>query len=126
MLSERVQRVGMSPTMKVAGTAKKMIAEGKMRPSGMALYNYAKDKGLLPDMTENVTQNEGIFPEVPAFFTKALKENPKAESNFNSLAPSYKLQYLGWIMSGKKEETQLRRLEEAIDLLNSGKKLGMK
>ncbi|MCK5738285.1 aminotransferase class I/II-fold pyridoxal phosphate-dependent enzyme, partial [bacterium] len=28
MLSERVQRIGMSPTMKVAGIAKKMIAEG--------------------------------------------------------------------------------------------------
>ena len=103
-----------------------MISDGKMQPSGMELYNYAKDNGLLPDMTENAIQNEGIFPEVPAFIIKALKESPKAESNFKSLAPSYKLQYLGWIMSGKKEETQRRRLEEAIDLLSSGKKLGMK
>jgi len=104
----------------------KMIAKAKMKPSGMMLYNYAKDKGLLPDMTEDAVQNEDIFPEVPEFIIKALKENPKAESNFNSLSSSYKLQYLGWIMSGKNEETQLRRLKEAMDLLNSGKKLGMK
>jgi len=104
----------------------KMIAEAKMKPSGLELYNYAKDHGLLPDMTEDVGKKEGIFPEVPEFIIKALKENPEAERSFYSLSPSYKLQYLGWILSGKKEETQHRRLEEAIDLLASGKKLGMK
>ena len=104
----------------------KMITEAKMKPPGLELYNFAKDNGLLPDMTEDIIQNEDIFPEAPEFIIKGLKENPKAESNFNSLAPSYKLQFLGWIMSGKKEETQLRRLKEAIDLLISGKKLGMK
>ena len=103
----------------------KMIAEGKMQSSGVELYNYAKENGLLPDMVEDVI-SESVFPEVPDFIVKALKRNPSAERNFNSLAPSYKLQYLGWIMSGKKEETQQRRLTEAIDILNNGKKLGMK
>ena len=45
---------------------------------------------------------------------------------FNSLAPSYKLQFLGWIMEAKKEETRKKRLNEAIELLGSGKKLRMK
>lgn len=102
----------------------KMIKAGKMQPSGMKLYKYAKDNELLPNTDEPDTKN--IFPEAPDFFIKVLKENPKAESYFNSLAPSYKLNYLRWIMSGKREETQLRRLKEAIDSLNKGEKLGMK
>lgn len=104
----------------------KMIRSGRMQPAGLELYNYAKDNGLLPDMSEDLVKGERIFPEAPEFICDALRENPEAERHFNSLAPSYKLQYLGWIMSARKEETRFRRLKEAIDLLNSGKKLGMK
>ncbi len=103
----------------------KMIAEGKMQPDGRKLYDFAKVKELLPDMSEEI-KTDMVFPEVPEFVIKALMENPKAERTFNTLPSSYKLQYLGWIMSGKKEETKLRRLSEAINLLNDGKKLGMK
>ena len=103
----------------------KMIAENKMMEKGMELYNYAIQNDLLPDAEEDI-HRKGMFPEIPDFFLQALQENPTAEKAFNSLAPSYKLQFLGWILSGKKQETQLRRLKEAIDLLNSGKKLGMK
>jgi uncharacterized protein YdeI (YjbR/CyaY-like superfamily) len=102
-----------------------MISQGLMQPSGLVLFNYAKEKGLLPDQNEEV-KSKKLFPEVPDFITKAFKENPKAETNFNALATSYKLQYLGWIMSAKKHETQITRLKEAIQLLNAGKKLGMK
>ena len=105
----------------------KMISEGKMQPPGIKLFEFAKENGLLPDMSEEGRKEAKLlFPEAPQFFIKALNENPKANSNFNSLAPSYKLQFLGWIMDAKKKETQHRRLKEAIELLNSGKKLGMK
>jgi len=103
----------------------KMISEGKMTARGMELYDFARENDLLPDMTEGNRPGD-LFPEVPDFFTRALQSNPKARETFNSLAPSYKLQYLGWIMSGKKEETRQRRLKEALDILESGKKLGMK
>lgn len=103
----------------------KMIAEGKMMERGLELYNYARENGLLPDL-EETAKPEGIFPEVPDFFTRALQKNPEAEKTFNALAPSYKLQYLGWILDAKREETRNRRMEEAIELLESGKKLGMK
>jgi uncharacterized protein YdeI (YjbR/CyaY-like superfamily) len=104
---------------------KKMIAEGKMQAAGLKLYDYARENGLLPEEVEE-SHGKKLFPEVPEFITNAFKDNPKAERNFNKLAPSYKLQYLGWILSAKKQETRIRRLEEAIKLLESGKKLGMK
>jgi uncharacterized protein YdeI (YjbR/CyaY-like superfamily) len=101
----------------------KMIAEGKMKPRGMELYEFAREKGLLPDMDEEKGKR---FPEVPESFQRALEDNPAAEKNFHELAPSYKLHFIGWIMHAKKEETRQRRLKEAIGLLESGKKLGMK
>ncbi|MFC2112059.1 YdeI family protein [Bacteroidota bacterium] len=103
----------------------KMIAEGKMTNRGMELYEYAIDKGLLPDMDED-QKSKGLFPELPDYLVEALRDNPKAEKTFNSLSASYKLQYLGWIMDAKKEETRNKRMREAFELLESGKKLGMK
>ena len=43
-----------------------------------------------------------------------------------ALAPSQRRRYFAWIESAKREETKLRRLEEAIRLLASGKVLGLK
>jgi uncharacterized protein YdeI (YjbR/CyaY-like superfamily) len=103
----------------------KMITEGKMMDPGMELYRYARENGLLPH-EKTPARKEGIFPEVPGFFTEALKAIPEAEKTFNALAPSYKLRYLGWIMDAKKEETRLRRMKEALELLAAGSKLGMK
>ena len=71
-------------------------------------------------------KSKGLFPELPDYFVEALRDNSKAENTFNSLSPSYKLQYLGWIMDAKKEETRNKRMREAFELLESGKKLGMK
>jgi uncharacterized protein YdeI (YjbR/CyaY-like superfamily) len=101
----------------------KMIAEGKMKSRGMELYDFARENGLLPDMDED--KGKGL-PEAPDYLKQAMELNPAAEKNFNNLAPTYKLQFVGWISDAKKEETRRRRLKEAIDLLAAGKKLGMK
>lgn len=103
----------------------KMLAEEKMTSKGMELYNYARTNDLLPLMKEEKGPGE-LFPEVPDYFTRALESNQKARETFNSLTASYKLQYLGWIMSGKKKETRKRRMKEALKILESGKRLGMK
>jgi uncharacterized protein YdeI (YjbR/CyaY-like superfamily) len=63
---------------------------------------------------------------VPRFITDGLKANPPAWDNFNKLAPSYRKNYLRWIMDGKRQESRRRRLKEAVDLLKENKKLGMK
>ena len=103
----------------------KMIKEGKMMPAGMDRYKYAQENRLLPVMEKQEGKVRG-FPEAPGFFTRALRANPEAEKTFHSLAPSYKLQYLGWILDAKKEETRLKRMNEALKLLSEGRKLGLK
>jgi uncharacterized protein YdeI (YjbR/CyaY-like superfamily) len=64
--------------------------------------------------------------EIPAYLQEALRSHPAAASYFESLAPSYRRMYIGWIDSAKQQETKMRRLDEAIRLLAAGKKLGLK
>lgn len=59
---------------------------------------------------------------VPAFVAEALRKHPKAQAFFESLAPSYRRDYLRWITEAKKEETRQKRLEEAIRKLEAGVK----
>lgn len=64
--------------------------------------------------------------EAPSFMADALAQHPVAQAFFESLAPSYRRNYIHWISAAKREETRLRRLQEAIRLLSQQKKLGMK
>jgi uncharacterized protein YdeI (YjbR/CyaY-like superfamily) len=56
----------------------------------------------------------------------ALKKRPEAWSNFNSLPPSHRRNYIGWIISAKREETREKRLQEAIAMLERNERLGLK
>jgi uncharacterized protein YdeI (YjbR/CyaY-like superfamily) len=101
----------------------KMIREGKMTEKGMALYEYAKKKGMLPDPSR---EQRPAMPDIPDWFTKALESNPAARDQFFKLAPSHRRNYLAWILDAKKAETRSRRLGETLDRLNRGQTLGMK
>lgn len=56
-------------------------------------------------------------PEVPLHIRQTLKANKQAWKTFQGLAPSYRRNYIRWIMDAKKEETRARRLEEAMGIL---------
>jgi uncharacterized protein YdeI (YjbR/CyaY-like superfamily) len=64
--------------------------------------------------------------KLPPYIEDALRRIPPAWIFFESLAPSYRRLYVAWIDSAKRGETKIRRLEEAIQLLAAGKKLGLK
>lgn len=101
---------------------RKMISQDRMTEKGLALFRYAEENGLLPEPGTK----PGKDLVIPGFIADALSANIKAATYFNSLAPSYKKLYIFWIMDAKEEETRMRRLHEAIGLLNEGKKLGLK
>jgi uncharacterized protein YdeI (YjbR/CyaY-like superfamily) len=74
------------------------------------------------------TMRSGDAPRpvgVPAYMQKALGANRAARENFEKLAPSHRRQYVAWIDSAKREETKLRRLEQALRMLEAGKKPGL-
>ena len=101
--------------------ARKMIKEGKMTKAGLAKIREAKNSG---EWLKTASVKKELV--IPSYIRKALATNKKALDNFNSLANSYKRNFIGWITSAKREETRRRRLMEAIRLLEQNKKLGMK
>ena len=82
--------------------------------------------GLAAAPTSNTYAPRPRIPELPAYFAKALKTNPKAWQNFKALAPTQRRNLVVWVHLAKRLETRERRIRESIDLLSAGKKLGLK
>ncbi len=94
----------------------RLRASGRLTPAGLKL---------------TPTDQSGDAPrpsvaKIPQYIQQALKSYPAARNYFESLAPSYRRMYIGWIDSAKQRVTKMRRLQEAIGLLAAGKKLGLK
>jgi uncharacterized protein YdeI (YjbR/CyaY-like superfamily) len=96
-------------------------------------YAKLKASGLLaaPGLARPPTNRSGDAPRpslsaIPPFIKTELKANARAWAFFQQLSPSCQRAYLGWIASAKREETQQKRLREAITLLAAGQKLGLK
>lgn len=94
-------------------------------------YAELQASGLLaaPGIERAPTAKSGDAPRpatIPPYLEKALKAHPPAWKAFESLPPSHRREYLGWIDSAKREETRERRLREAIDRLAAGRTLGLK
>ena len=101
--------------------ARRMVKEGKMTQAGLKKIREAKKSG---EWFRSPLQRTNRA--MPSYVIEAFAANEKARENFAKLAKSYQRQYIGWISSAKKEETQKRRLAEAIRLLEKDEKLGMK
>lgn len=89
----------------------RMEAEGKMTDAGRA----KRPRDVNPPR-----KRLQIGDAVPDFVDAALARHPKAKAFFDQMAPGYRRDYLRWITEAKKEETRLRRLEEAIAKLEAG------
>ena len=97
----------------------KCIREGRMTEIGLAKIKFANAKNPGRSSVPKTVA-------VPGFMEKALKANPPAWKNFDALAPSHRRNYALWITDAKQEETKLRRLAKAIEMLKKGEKLGLK
>ena len=54
---------------------------------------------------------------LPNELTAALKKNKKLSDYFHSLAFSHKKEYIEWIVTAKKEETKIKRVEGTMERL---------
>jgi uncharacterized protein YdeI (YjbR/CyaY-like superfamily) len=94
----------------------RLKASGRLTPAGA----NRPPTGRRPDASQ------ARYATTPAYISKALRANHEAATHFDNLAPSHRRMYIGWIDSAKRQETKLRRLQEAVGLLAAGKKLGLK
>lgn len=101
--------------------AQRMLEAGQMAVAGNEAIERAKANGSWANPVVSDTR----FP-VPPELDARLQGNKKAATFFASLAPSYKRQYIAWIEAAKRSGTRKRRLDETIELLEKGEKLGMR
>ena len=101
--------------------AKTMIEENKMTRFGFTIFEQREE------YDEEFIKSRGSISNVLApEIEQSLKNNKNAWNNFLKLTPSNKKQYIGWLMSAKKEKTKQKRVAEVISLLEQNRKLGMK
>jgi len=98
---------------------RKLIAEGRMAPAGLATVTFPLD----PTEDAPAPRTE---PALSNDLLAQLQADEVAWASFNRLPPSHQRQYAGWIMDAARSETRRRRLEEAISKLAAGQPLGMK
>lgn len=79
--------------------------------SGKASTRAAKSKPEIP---------------MPEDFARALDAAPQAHAFFDTLAPSYRRDYLEWIVEAKRAETRTKRIATAVEWLAEGKKRNWK
>jgi len=59
---------------------------------------------------------------MPDYFAKALKKNKPANAGFQKLSPSCQREYIIWLATAKRPETQEKRLKETLAALTSDRK----
>ena len=95
--------------------AERMMDQGKMMSSGLEIYEQRD-----PQKSPPSAPYRGKEIPAPGFIEKKLMEDPEVWEIFKSLPPSHKNMYIGWISTAKKEETKLRRIKKAMEMLRKG------
>lgn len=99
----------------------KMIKEGKITQVGLAKVEAAKKSGIW-----NLDPRPLIPPGLPEEFARALKGNRAARDFCETLAPTYRKQFIGWIVTARTAETRIKRSKLSLELLGRSEKLGLK
>jgi uncharacterized protein YdeI (YjbR/CyaY-like superfamily) len=82
--------------------------EGRMMPSGLAVFARKEDKRTGIYSFENAPR------ELPGNYLKTFRANKEAWKFFSAQPPGYRRLAVFWVVSAKREETQDRRLKELI------------
>ena len=73
------------------------------------------------------TREKGLAKAKPKLalhpdFAAALEKNKAAKTTLDGFAPSYRREYLEWIVEAKRDATREKRILQAIEWLAEGKK----
>ena len=93
--------------------------EGRMMPSGLSAFAKKEDKRTGIYSFENAPR------EFPSNFLKTFRANKEGWKIFSAQPPGYRRLGVFWVVSAKREETQLRRLEHLIKISAKSERLGL-
>ena len=97
----------------------RLIKEGRMAEPGLKAYAQRDPKRT------GIYSFENRPKELSPAYEKKFRANNAAWEFFHTIPPSLRKNYIFWIMSAKKEETQLRRLELLIESSAKGIRYGV-
>lgn len=97
------------------GIIDRLLAEGRMQPSGLAEVDRAKADGRWDAAYAGSTSIE-----VPADLAAALAAEPKAQAAFERLTKSNRYAVLYRIQDAKRADTRARRIEQYVGMLTRG------
>ena len=110
------RRPGSNWSLRNINTVEDLKRRGLMTPAGLAAYEARLEK------KSGIYSYEDRERPLDPPYQRKLKANRKAWTFFSSQPPSYRKGATYWVMSAKKEETRLRRLQDLIDSSTRGEK----
>lgn len=90
-----------------------------------ARFRAAADAFISGKASKRAAKPKPEIP-VPEDFARALDAAPQARAFFDTLAPSYRREYLEWIVEAKRPATRTKRIATAVEWLAEGKKRNWK
>lgn len=88
-----------------------------MRAAGLKAYRARKEN------KSGIYAYEQRSAELPAPYEERLRQNKSAWEFFYAQPPSYRKVAFWWVVSAKKEETRLKRLEKLIEESTHGRRV---
>lgn len=98
--------------------ATELIEAGRMRPTGLAAIDRAKENG-----NWDAAYDSYSTAEVPPDLAKALGRNRRARAFFETLNKQNRFAILYRIQTARKPETRARRIEQFVEMLGKGQRL---
>jgi uncharacterized protein YdeI (YjbR/CyaY-like superfamily) len=110
------RRAGSNWSLRNINTVKDLKRRRLMTPAGLKAFEARQEK------QSGVYSYEQAARGLDPAYERKLKANRKAWAFYSSQSPSYRRGATYWVMSAKKEETRLRRLQDLIDSSARGEK----
>jgi uncharacterized protein YdeI (YjbR/CyaY-like superfamily) len=89
---------------------------GLMAPAGLRAY-----EARTPERTGVYSSERREAAVLPAEFEERLRANAAASEWFEARPPGYRKTAIHWVVSAKREETRMRRLQQLIDCSAEGR-----
>src|SRR5512132_2837658 len=97
--------------------AQQLIDQGLVRPAGIKAFAAREEN------RSGIYSYEQRSPELPNQYGKKLKRNLAAWKSFQAQPPAYRKAANWYVLSAKKEETRLKRLDVLIEYSAQGRRI---
>ena len=94
-----------------------LLAEGRMQPAGLQAFAARREN------RSGIYAYEQRLDRLPEPYAGFLKARSGAWQFFEAQPPSYRQKLIWWVVSAKREETRLLRLEKLITAAAAGQRL---